>query len=232
MFIPIGDEESRPGSTAIMVIVIIAINVAVFVAETQIMAQGGDAASGMIEEYGAVPYLLSHDLAHHWTTVFSSMFMHASWMHLLGNMLFMWIFADNVEDLLGEVPFVLFYLTCGVAALAAHVLVDPDSQIPLVGASGAISGVLGAYIAMFPNNSVRNFYWLWLFVGIARLPAWLYLGFWFLMQVGLASGSGHQAAGGVAFAAHAGGFMAGVLLIFFFPKRQETLDYYRWRTMT
>ncbi len=229
MFVPIGDEESRPGSTAFVVMALIAINVAIFVAEAQILQHGQRAEQRLFYEYGAVPYFLTRAPFDYWPTVFSSMFMHGGWMHLVGNMLFMWIFADNIEDLLGEVGFVIFYLLCGVAALVAHVAMDPASKVPVVGASGAISGVLGAYITMFPHNGVRNFYWFWFIVGVTTLPAWMYLGVWFLMQLFFAAGQ-EAGAAGVAFAAHAGGFVAGMILISVFPKRQEAIDYYRWRT--
>jgi len=222
MFFPIGDEESRPGSTATVVLAFIAFNVLVFVAELQ----GGLDRTTL--RYGGVPYLLTHDLDGSWYTAFTSMFMHGSWMHLFGNMLFMWIFADNIEDLLGESGFLIFYVACGLCALAAHVALDPNSKIPVVGASGAISGVLGAYIAMFPHNSIRNFYWVYFFVGVTNLPAWLYLGIWFLMQLLMARVD--ATGGGVAFGAHVGGFVAGVVLIQVFPKRAEALHHYRWRT--
>jgi membrane associated rhomboid family serine protease len=226
MFFPIGDEESRPGSSANVVYALIAFNVMVFLAEWQVMQQGERAADAMIRQYGAIPALLMRYPDEFWHTAFTSMFMHGDWMHLFGNMLFLWIFADNVEDLLGPVSFVIFYVICGLAALATHVMVDPGSRIPVVGASGAISGVLGAYITTFPHNAIRNFYWFAFFVGVVRLPAWIYLGIWFGMQMLYATSKGAES-GGVAFAAHAGGFVAGVVLIMVFPKRRHALDFYR-----
>jgi membrane associated rhomboid family serine protease len=145
-----------------------------------------------------------------WMTVFTSMFLHGGWMHLIGNMLYLWIFADNVEDRFGHGRFVVFYLLCGVAAALAQALPDPESKIPMVGASGAISGVLGAYLLMFPRARVL----VAIPVGIlalVRLPAVLVLGLWFAMQ--LLSEMFSPPGAGVAFRAHIGGFVAGMVLL-------------------
>lgn len=231
MFIPTADEENRPGATPYVVLFVLALNVTAFVVETQVLAGGDGSARTLFSQYGAVPSHLAHHPAGYWHTILSHMFLHASWMHVLGNMLFLWIFADNVEDLLGPVGFAFFYLACGLAAIVAQVGSDPQSMTPVVGASGAVSGVIGAYIVMFPRNTVRNVYWLGCLLGVPRLPAWLYLGFWFAMQLLLArSAASHGGGpGDVAFVAHVGGFIAGMVLVILFPRREEALDHPHWR---
>ena len=152
-----------------------------------------------------------------WLTVFTSMFLHGSWMHLIGNMLYLWIFADNVEDRFGHGRFVIFYLLCGVAAAMAQALPDPESPIPMVGASGAISGVLGAYLLMYPRAHVLVLIPLGVFSQVTRLPALLVLGLWFALQ--LLSEMLAPEGAGVAFRAHIGGFVAGLVL----------MPVFRWR---
>jgi membrane associated rhomboid family serine protease len=169
--------------------------------------------------YGLIPdVLLGHarlppDIAAvpAWLTVFTSMFMHGGWMHLIGNMLYLWIFADNVEDRLGHGRFIVFYLLCGIAAALAQALPDPHSQVPMVGASGAISGVLGAYLLLYPRAHVLVLIPLGFFTQLVRLPAMLVLGLWFGLQ--LLSELFAPAGAGVAFRAHIGGFVAGLLLL-------------------
>ena len=147
-----------------------------------------------------------------WMTLFTSMFMHGGWMHLLGNMLYLWIFGNNVEDSMGHGRFIVFYLLSGVAAALLQALPDPASEIPMIGASGAISGILGAYLLMFPHARVLVVIPLGFYMHPMRVPASLVLGFWFLMQlISSATSSGQQ--GGVAFGAHIGGFLAGMVLI-------------------
>ncbi len=148
-----------------------------------------------------------------WVTVFTSMFMHGGWFHLLGNMWFLWIFGDNVEDAMGPIRFLVFYLLCGVAAVAAQVLSNPESAIPMVGASGAIGGVMGAYAVLYPRASVHMLVVFGFWIDRIVVPAWLMLGYWFLFQVvaGIPALSGEG--GGVAFWAHVGGFLAGVALV-------------------
>lgn len=150
-----------------------------------------------------------------WMTLFTSMFMHGGWMHLIGNMLYLWIFGNNVEDSMGHARFVVFYLLCGVAAVLAQALPNPDSVIPMVGASGAISGVLGAYLLLYPHARVLVVLPLGFLLYSARVSAGFVLGFWFLIQL-ISSLNANPDEGGVAFGAHAGGFVAGVALIPFF----------------
>jgi membrane associated rhomboid family serine protease len=150
-------------------------------------------------------------------TPFISMFLHGSWLHILGNSLFLWVFGNNVEDVMGRVRFLVFYVVCGLAAAAAHILVDPASPVPTVGASGAISGIMGAYLVLYPRVRVRILFYFLIFFKVIPIRAWLVLLWWFAWQVLAAlpelstikSGS----TGGVAVWAHVGGFLAGVLLV-------------------
>jgi len=157
-----------------------------------------------------------------WMTVFTSMFMHGGWMHLIGNMLYLWVFGNNVEDAMGHARFVVFYLLCGTAAVLAQALPDPDSAIPMIGASGAISGVLGAYLLLYPHARVLVAIPLGIIIHTMRIPAGLVLGFWFVMQL-ISSAATTDQQGGVAFGAHIGGFIAGMLLIPVFKYRHVRL---------
>ncbi len=146
------------------------------------------------------------------------MFMHGSWMHLLGNMWFLWLFGNNIEDSMGRIRFLVFYLVCGLAAAFAQILTSPSSAIPMVGASGAISGVMGAYLLLYPKVRVYTLVPLGFFITSMALPAWVMLGYWFVIQFisGLVSFGGEM--GGVAFWAHIGGFVAGIALIKLFAR--------------
>jgi membrane associated rhomboid family serine protease len=155
-------------------------------------------------------------------TVFTSMFMHGGWMHLIGNMLYLWVFGDNVEDSMGHGRFVVFYLLCGVAAVLAQALPDPSSTIPMVGASGAISGVLGAYLLLYPHARVLVAIPLGFFLHTMRIPAGLVLVLWFGLQL-LSNVMAQPGQGGVAFRAHIGGFIAGMILIPIFKQRRVRL---------
>jgi len=147
-----------------------------------------------------------------WATLVTSMFMHGSWMHLLGNMWFLWVFGNNIEDSMGHGRFVCFYLLTGILASAAHVAVDPASAVPVVGASGAISGIMGAYLLLYPKVRIQTLFVLVIFIRVWRVPAWVMLGYWFLIQLASGAVAGGQG-GGVAFWAHVGGFVAGLILI-------------------
>ena len=166
---------------------------------------------------------LSHVLTH--------MFLHGSWMHLLGNMWFLWLFGNNVEDSMGRLRFLLFYLLCGLAAAAAQIVTSPYSPIPMVGASGAISGVMGAYLVLYPRVRVYTLVPLGFFITSMALPAWVMLGYWFLIQFvsGLVSVGGEG--GGVAFWAHVGGFVAGLVLVKLFARSDYVAEHqaHHWR---
>jgi membrane associated rhomboid family serine protease len=151
-----------------------------------------------------------------WTTLFSSMFLHGGWLHLIGNMWFLWVFGNNIEDSTGKLRFLAFYLLTGIAAALAQVAVNPDSPIPMVGASGAISGVMGAYIVLYPKVRVHMLVFLGFFITRIQVPAYLMLGYWFLLQLLGGLPTLQDESGGIAFWAHAGGFVAGMILIFVF----------------
>jgi membrane associated rhomboid family serine protease len=157
-----------------------------------------------------------------WSTVLTSMFMHGGWLHLALNMLFLWIFGDNVEDSMGHVRYLVFYLACGIAAALTQALIHIDSTIPMVGASGAISGVLGAYILLHPHATVRVLIFIGIFATIVHMPALIVLGLWFLTQIASAAFS-QPGVSGVAFWAHVGGFVAGLLFVPVFKQKTVPL---------
>jgi membrane associated rhomboid family serine protease len=167
---------------------------------------------------GAACVIAAHP---NWITPLTSMFLHGGWFHLIGNMWFLWIFGNNVEDSMGHARFALFYLLCGLAAAAAQVLSNPGSPMPMVGASGAIGGVMGAYIVLYPRVRVHMLMVLGFYVTTVAVPAYFMLGYWFLVQLIGGTASFASEGGGVAFWAHVGGFAAGALLIFLF--RNPTL---------
>ena len=155
-----------------------------------------------------------------WTTLISSMFLHGSWLHLIGNMWFLWIFGNNVEDSMGHGRFIVFYLLCGLLASLAHVVSDPSSSIPMVGASGAISAVMGAYLLLYPRARVRTLLVLLVFISFVEVPAWIYLVIWFVLQIAAWEFQRTGGAGGVAIWAHIAGFVGGFFLILLFRKPQ------------
>jgi len=177
--------------------------------------------------FGVVPAYFA------WPTLITSMFLHGSWSHVIGNMWYLWIFGDNVEDRVGHGRFILFYLLCGLAAALGQVAIEPDSTLPTIGASGAIAGVMGAYFVLYPHSRVLTLI-PWIFIQIVELPAIFLLGFWFLMQLfsagTVAVTAASHGSGGVAFAAHVVGFVVGVGGVFVFRKRQldpwEPREYY------
>lgn len=234
MVLPLGDDNSLRKTTPYVNYAFIAINAIVWF----IQLSAGDS---FTNGYSTVPYEITHgvDLAGTFNitahgqafaiqlfpsphpvylTLLSAMFMHGSWEHILGNMLFLWIFGDNIEDLLGHGRYILFYLVCGIAASMAQVLYGPDSYIPSLGASGAIAGVLGAYAIKFPKNRVR----VLLVRVLTYMPAIVVLGFWILLQVFSQVATPAGEASGVAYMAHIGGFAAGVVLVLLMSRRRTT----------
>jgi len=221
---PIGDEDEQGGAVPIVTWTLIALNVLAFLLEISRPSEA--ALQTFIEAWGVVPneYAAGRDLAPliaapFWSTLFTSMFLHGGWLHLGGNMLYLWIFGDNIERAMGAVKFLVFYLVCGLAASAVHILFNIQSGIPAVGASGAISGVLGGYLLMFPQNRVR----VLTRGGVMHVPALLVLGFWIVLQVINGFGSmatTSETGGGVAFMAHIGGFAAGLVLVKLFAARR------------
>ena len=205
--IPLRDDNptrTRPYVTYAL----IALNVLAYLVESFLLRRHGDAY--VISGYGLVPTRIAADPSGELFTVFTSMFMHGGFMHLASNMLFLWIFGDNVEDAIGHGRYLAFYLFCGVCAAAAQVLIDPTSNAAMVGASGAIAGVLGAYLVLYPRAPVTVF----LFFFLVQLPAWAVIGEWFVLQLLAVHPLRMDAStGGVAVYAHLGGFLAGVLAI-------------------
>ena len=207
---PIGDDDSARRTVPLVTYALIALNVLFFFGELS----GGDAFVG---KWAFVPSRFLADPFGDFATLFTSMFMHAGWLHLGGNMLYLWIFGDNVEDRFGHVPFTLFYLLCGLAATFAQLAFSLGSRVPNLGASGAIAGVLGAYILLFPKGRVR------VLQGqrVIQMPALIVIGLWISLQLFSGIGSVASAAqtGGVAYMAHIGGFLAGFVLTFLFRGR-------------
>jgi membrane associated rhomboid family serine protease len=204
----------------IVTVALIAINVIVYFVFEHGLWGLGDAGNRVVGEYGAIPFEISNgqdlpgDPAPFWFTILSSMFLHGSLLHLGGNMLFLWIFGNNIEDSMGRLTFVVFYLLGGLAALGLQVATDPSSQVVTIGASGAIAGVLGAYARLYPRARVVTIIFIVIFFTIVTLPALLVLGLWFLLQLLPAfSDPAGSAGGGVAYFAHIGGFLFGVLAI-------------------
>ena len=223
--LPIGDRNPTR-TTPFVNYALLALNVAVFVLQTRV----GQA--WLVPGYGLVPTRFTSDPPGEAFTIFTSMFMHGGFLHLGGNMLFLYIFGDNVEDSIGHVRYVLFYLLSGIGAAAAQVFTNPASQLPMVGASGAIAGVLGAYIVLYPRApiTVLNPPPLSFFIGFfIVVPAWFVIGAWFVVQLLSGVGSlGQAEAGGVAFFAHVGGFLAGLLLVRPLQKGRPRFDHDRW----
>ncbi len=166
-----------------------------------------------------------------WPTAITSMFLHGGWFHLIGNMWFLWIFGNNVEDAMGHLRFVGFYLLCGLAAAGLQIATNPESAVPMVGASGAIGGVMGAYVLLYPRVHVHMLIFIGFYITTIAVPAFLMLGYWFLLQFLGGLGTLGAQGGGVAFWAHIGGFAAGAILIAFFrnPRLLARHPYYGWR---
>jgi rhomboid family protein len=218
--IPLQDDNPTE-LTPVVTVAFIAVCVLVFFYQASLAPHPSEA---FVFQYGAIPALLfgEADLPPSlavgmpaYGTLVTSMFLHGGWMHLIGNMLYLWIFGNNVEDVMGHGRFVVFYLLCGILAALSHAVTDPASTIPMVGASGAISGVLGAYILLFPRAHVLVFM---PGVGMMRVAAGVVLGLWFFMQLLSGGMSIGGPGGGVAFFAHIGGFVAGMVLIRFFKR--------------
>ena len=229
--IPLRDANPTRRTPVVTLALIAACGI-VFAWQLGLLAQGGDEAlNAFIVERGTVPAELSAAIGRgDWVSdpvldVFTSMFLHAGWLHLLGNMLYLWIFGNNVEDLMGRPLFLGFYLLGGVAAVAGQMAIDPASEIPMIGASGAISATLGAYLVLYPRARIQSLVFLGFFYQLIAVPAVIVLGFWFVLQVidGLGSlGAATGVEGGVAFFAHIGGFLVGALLALPFRVRARS----------
>jgi membrane associated rhomboid family serine protease len=222
--IPLRDDQSTL-TYPVATLLLIAANVAVFVGwQMQIGLEAS------VAQAGYLPIELTMHLRGAWTHLFLAMFMHGGWMHLIGNMWFLWVFGNKIEDNCGKVRYLIFYMLCGVAATLAFTAVAPHSDTPLVGASGAISGVLGAYLLHHPNARILTLIPLGIFTRILHIPAWIFLLIWIGLQVAsqfLAQQRHGVESGGVAYIAHVGGFIAGMALIVFFEKGKAKESGYR-----
>jgi membrane associated rhomboid family serine protease len=217
--IPLRTTE-RLSATAIVTIFLIVLNTLVFLYEWQLNA--GDL-NQLVLQWGIVPDRLQL------TSLFTSMFLHGGWLHLIGNMLYLWVFGRNVEDLIGSAKFLVFYILCGLIAAVVHVIFNPASVAPTIGASGAIAGVMGAFLIKFPKARVITLTWIIFFVTTLEIPAPLLLILWFAAQFfnGLGSlGENDYSGGGTAYFAHIGGFLAGMLLIRMFPAQRKWRAWY------
>ncbi|HZP64179.1 MAG TPA: rhomboid family intramembrane serine protease [Terriglobales bacterium] len=234
--IPIRDDTPRY-STPFVTYFIIALNVLIFLFELSIGGQSQRALNAFIFDFGVVPQRFDQALALHSPqslpalslTILTSMFLHGGWAHIFFNMLFLWIFGDNIEDRLGHFVYLIFYLLSGSAAAITHILLNTGSKLPTVGASGAIAGVMGAYFVLYPRARVMTWIPPIFFV---HLPAWLFLGYWFVVQFLMGASTAiaetSQNNGGVAVWAHVGGFVAGILLIKLLPERPRRYRYASW----
>src|SRR5262245_49182778 len=249
MLLPIGRAEEKARATSVIVYALIIANVLIFLMELA----GGE---GFISGYAVVPWEITHgaDLARPvfmrgvgiipqapgptpiYLTLITAMFMHSGWLHIGANMLYLWIFGGEIEEAFGHLEFLIFYLACGVAAAFAQIWMDPDSVIPSLGASGAVAGVLGAYLRMFPLNRIRVLAPLGCLVFPIRLPAMVVIGFWVALQffnewISIIEHNARTLNGGVAYMAHIGGFLTGLALSFFLRRKEGVeagdMDYYR-----
>lgn len=227
--IPIRDDNPRRYFPFITLLIIIA-NIAVQIYQWKL---GSEAARALIYRLGAIPWEIVHfqelpDLPIAYqsgfpnvVTLITSLFLHGGFFHLAGNMLYLWIFGDNVESIMGHFRFLVFYLCCGVIATMTHVFIDPSATIPMIGASGAISGVLAAYLVRFPHAKVHILIIFFFFIRVVKVSAVFVLGFWFLVQILNGLGTLGVRGGGVAWFAHIGGFAAGLVLVFLFTKKKR-----------
>ncbi|MBK6931739.1 MAG: rhomboid family intramembrane serine protease [Saprospirales bacterium] len=225
MLFPVGDDNMDGGHSAVFSYLFLAVNAGLFIFQTA-LPEGAQA--GFVKTYGAIPAEISRGIDPE--TLFSSMFLHGSWLHLLGNMLYLYIFGDNIEALIGSFRFVLFYLAGGLVAGMMQVFVSPDSVVPCVGASGAISAVMGAYIVLFPRSRIRMLFLL--IFSVFYIPAWIFLGLWFVQQLisglGVPGMSGADA-GGIAWWAHIGGFAFGLVSGYYYRAKYVTDRHIRYR---
>ena len=235
--IPIKDDTPR-FSTPYITYFLIALNTVIFLYE--VLGFGPHARNQLMFQFGIVPARITGLMGgmRHFSAetallpILTSMFLHASWLHLIGNMWVLWIFGDNIEDYLGHFVYIVFYLLSGLAAAIAHILLNAGSVLPTVGASGAIAGVMGAYLILYPRAKVLTLVPLIVIFTFWWLPAWIVLGYWFVIQFFSGAATAvvvsHQTTGGVAFWAHVGGFVAGIVMIKLFPARARQLRYGTW----
>jgi len=210
--IPLGDASRRPARMPVVTGLLIVVNVFVFLQELL----HGDA---FVAQWSAIPIEITS--GQNLITLLTSMFMHASWMHIIGNMVFLWAFSPEIEDAMGRGRYLIFYLLGGLVAMLTQVLASPDSTIPTLGASGAIAAVMGAFIVTYPRDRIKTVLFIFFFFRITLIPASLLIGFWFLIQLLDAGSVAHVASGGVAYLAHIGGFLFGVITAHWFENKRR-----------
>jgi membrane associated rhomboid family serine protease len=213
--IPLSDATRRPVRMPVVTGVIIAVNVAVFLLELT----RGDA---FVTQWSAIPAQITS--GHNLITILTAMFMHGSWSHIIGNMIFLWAFAPEIEDAMGPVRYLIFYLAGGVVAMLAQVAASPHSTVPNLGASGAIAAVMGAFIVTYPRDQIKSVLFIFIFFKVTYIPAALLIGFWFLTQLLHAGAVAQTQTGGVAYLAHVGGFIFGAVFGRWFESPQVVSD--------
>ena len=208
--VPLSDASRRPARIPVVTVFIILANAFVFVLELM----NGEA---FVTQWSAIPAQITS--GHHWITILTAMFMHGSWSHIIGNMIFLWAFAPEIEDAMGRGRYLIFYLLGGLAAMLAQVAVDPHSTVPNLGASGAIAAVMGAFIVTYPRDQIKSVLFIFVFARIKFIPAALLIGVWFLSQLFHAGAVAQTQTGGVAYLAHVGGFIFGAMTARWFEGR-------------
>jgi membrane associated rhomboid family serine protease len=210
--IPLTDASRRPARMPVVTVFIILVNAFVFVLEVM----NGET---FVNQWSVIPAQITS--GHHWITILTAMFMHGSWSHIIGNMIFLWAFAPEIEDAMGRGRYLVFYLLGGLVAMLAQVAVDPHATIPNLGASGAIAAVMGAFIVTYPRDQIKAVLFILVFARITFIPAALLIGVWFISQLAHTGAVAHVQTGGVAYLAHVGGFIFGAVTARFFedPRR-------------
>ena len=210
--IPLSDASRRPARIPVVTVFLILVNAFVFVLELM----NGES---FVTQWSAVPAQIVS--GHHWITILTAMFMHGSWSHIIGNMIFLWAFAPEIEDAMGRGRYLVFYLLGGLVAMLAQVAADPHSTVPNLGASGAIAAVMGAFLVTYPRDKIKAVLFIFVFARITFIPAALLIGFWFLTQLFHAGAVARVQTGGVAYLAHVGGFIFGAVTARFFEDRRR-----------
>jgi membrane associated rhomboid family serine protease len=213
--IPLSDASRRPVRIPAVTAFIVLVNVLVFLLE---LGRG----EAFVMTWSVVPAQIV--AGHHWITVLTAMFMHGSWSHIIGNMIFLWAFGPEIEDSMGRVRYLIFYLLGGVVAMLAQVAASPHSTVPNLGASGAIAAVMGAFIVTYPRDQIKSVLFIFVFFRVRLIPAALLIGFWFLIQLVHAGSVAQVQGGGVAYLAHVGGFIFGALTARFFESRRGSVS--------
>jgi membrane associated rhomboid family serine protease len=214
--VPLSDASQQPRRFAVVTLGIIVVNAFVFILELT----GGDA---FVERWSVIPADIA--TGHRLITIFTAMFMHAGWMHIIGNMVFLWAFGPEIENAMGRFRYLVFYLLCGLAASVAQIAAMPHSTVPNLGASGAIAGVMGAFLVTYPRDRIRSLLLIGWFVTVTRIPAALLIGVWFLIQLFSQVGSvADVQSGGVAYMAHVGGFIFGAIFARLFERSQDVVE--------